>query len=158
MKEKILWVVQKVPVIASFFIGVVYSILVLANYNKDTTAVINAALAISAGLAGLCFGMSATVDLNNKYKKRINYAGERFFHAVIFFLLATILKYAALSIISIESLKEHDVVISLLTSPLHILVIPMFMYAIFNAHSGVKIMNDILWSRLHDVKDWDDIV
>jgi len=157
MREKLVWILRKVPVIAAFFIGGIYAIFVLANFSKDTTEIINVAVAITGALSGLCFAMSATVDLKNKIKDRINYAGERFFHAAIFFLIATILKYAALSISSYEFLKGKDTLIVLLTSPFHIFVVAMFMVAVSDAHSGIRVINDILWERLHRIKDWDKL-
>lgn len=157
MHEKLIRFARKVPVLATFFVGVIYAINVLANFSKNTTEIINVAVAITGALAGLCFAMSATVDLKDMTKDRINYAGERFFHAAIFFLLATILKYAALSISSYDLLKGNGLLVALLTGPFHMFVVAMFMYAVLDAHSGIRVINDILWERLHRIKDWDKL-
>lgn len=157
MREKVIWFVRRVPVVSTYFIGVIYTITILTNFSNDTTEIINIAVVVTGALSGLCFAMSATVDVKHKIKERINYAGERFFHAAIFFLLAAILKYAALSISSYELLKGKELLITLLTIPFHTFVLAMFMYAVLDSHSGVRIINDILWERLHRIKDWDKL-
>ena len=155
---KLFGVLQKAPIVLSFYVGVIYSLYLVDNFNKDTTTIINAALAISAVLAGLCFAMSSTVEIKNKYKTRINYAGERFFHASIFLLLSAVLKYAALYFVKIDLFKGYDLISSLLVITTHGLVLPLFLFSVFDMHSGIKVMNEILWARAHDIEDWDKIV
>lgn len=152
-----IWLVRRIPVAAIYFIGLFYSLTVLINLTKDTTGIINVAVAVTASLAGLCFAMSASVSFQDIKKDRINYAGERFFHAAIFLVTASVLKYSALSIRNYELLEGREVLAVLLTTPINFLVVPLFFYAVFNGHSGVRVMNDILWERMHNIKDWDKL-
>ncbi len=84
MRVKLLWLVREGSVFPAFFIGIVYAIIILVNFDSGTTGIIDAAMAISGALAGLCFGMSATVDLESGTSDYINDGGERFFRAALF--------------------------------------------------------------------------
>jgi hypothetical protein len=158
VRDRLVWLWRHFPVVAAFFIGVVYIVTVLAKFSEDTTGVINAAVAITGALASLCFGMSASVGLKDKLKDRVNYAGERFFHAAIFFLMAAVLKYAALKITANQLLEGREMLAVLVAAPFHMFVLGLFMYAVLDTHSGIRVINAILWERLHRVEDWDDLV
>ncbi len=158
MRNTVMAILRKTPVVVGLFVGAVYAVTVLANFAEDTTDIINVALGITAVLAGLCFAMSASVDLAEKVKDRVNYAGERFFHAAIFFLLATILKYAAVGIGGHAFVRERELLSALLTAPFHFFAVSLFIYAVLDAHTGLRIINDLLWDRLHRMKDWDTLI
>lgn len=158
MKERLLYIIRELPVVLAFFVGAVYATNVLGRFSEDTTSIINVAVAITAALSGLCFAMASTSNLESEEKDRVSYAGERFFHASIFFLLATILKYSALSITSLELFSDKETLAIVITTPFHIFVNVMFLYAVFDSHSGIKIINNILWGRLHRLKEWDNLL
>lgn len=152
-------IVRKVPVVAVFFISVFYCATVLVRITQDTTAIFNVAVGITAVLAGLCFGMAASLEKVDKDKNKVAYSGERFFHASISFLVGAILKSAAVKVGGIELLVQNREWIHLFVAiPLHFLALPMFLWAIYDAHTGLTITNKILWKRLTRDKDWDSIV
>ncbi|MDQ4147688.1 MAG: hypothetical protein M3120_08410 [Pseudomonadota bacterium] len=122
MREKLLWLIREGSVFPAFFIGIVYAIIILVNFNSDTTGIIDASMAIFRCTGSLCFGMSATVDLESGTSDYINYGGERFFRAALFFLLATVVKYAALCISAVNYFGQHEVARILATA--HFIFLP----------------------------------
>ena len=145
------------PPIIAFLVGIIYACVVLANFYKDTTSITNAAFVIVSVLATLSFRMATGVP-DEKVKDRFLYSGERFFHAAILLILASVLKYAALSIANISFFETRQVLCQIATIPLGILVQACFMYAVMDAHTGIRIANILLWSRLYRSKDWDSVV
>jgi hypothetical protein len=150
--------VRKAPVVAVFFVSTFYTIHILGRFRGDTTAIFNIAVGITAALAGLCFAMAATLNSSEEDKESIAYSGERFFHSSLSFLIGAVLKYAALHIDVTESVVNEEWLFLALTIPLHLMALLMFLWAIFDAHTGLTITNDILWKRLYRDKRWDSIV
>ena len=158
MATKLQQLLRKAPIVAVYFIGVIYTVNVLAKFNHDTSAIFNVAVAITAALAGLCFAMAAYLDKADEDKAQVTYSGERFFHASILFLVGAILKHAALQIAGIPVIQQREWLSLLSTIPVHLLALPMFLWAVMDAHSGITKMNDILWKRLYRDAEWDSIV
>ncbi len=150
--------VRKAPIVAVLFVSVFYTIHVIGRFREDTTTIFNVAVGIAAALAGLCFGMAANLDKSDEDKERIAYSGERFFHSSLSFLVGAVLKYAVLQIGSVELITNREWLLLAITAPLHSFALLMFMWAVYDAHTGLTITNDILWKRLYRDKSWDSIV
>jgi predicted membrane channel-forming protein YqfA (hemolysin III family) len=141
-----------------FITGILFVVLLLQNYKNDTTHITNAAFAITASLASLCFSCSRALSAEDKDRDRFTYSGERFMHASILLITASILKYALLALQSTQFGQSHTTTIQVLTFPLGICVGALFMHALVNAHTGFKICGELLWPRLYRYDDHDKIV
>ena len=157
IKESVRQFVRFGPPLIAGFIGIIYVANVLYNFNKDTTSITNAAFVIVSVLAALSLRV-ASVVFDEKLKDRFLYCGERFFHAAIFLILASILKYATLSIGHIAFFETRQLMLQIVTMPLSMLAQICFMYAVLDTHTGIRIANKQLWLRMHRAEDWDDIV
>ena len=91
-------VVIKGSAVLVFLVGIVFLTVVLQNYRSDTTRITNTAFGITAVLASLCFSCACAIGDKDKDRDRFAYAGERFMHGSIFLIIASILKYALLTV------------------------------------------------------------
>ena len=156
LRKSLVWLIRVGPTSIAFYIGIIYVIIVLMNFSKDTTQITNAAFAIVSVLAGLSFGMASVIS-NEEIKGDFVYSGERFFHAAFFLIFASILKYAALTISASSLLESSKIISQLLTCPLNALVQICFMYAVVDSHTGITLANKRLWERLFSRRDWNSI-
>lgn len=150
--------VSKGSVLFVFLIACFYTIHVFVDYDKDTSAISNLAFVIAAALSGLCFAFSSSLEPTDDAKDRLRYAGERFFHAALLLLTASILKYTMLTIRGHEVFMDHPVVTRIVEVPFGGFTGILFFWATMTAHTGLRIANDILWHRMARAKDWDDFV
>lgn len=141
----------------ALIVGIFFNLFILTNFKKDTTDITNTGFVILASLAALSFGFSRSLEKDDKKKDRIVYCGERFLHAAILMLVASLLKYTNLTIQNLNFIQLNGFWIKFLSYPLHMFVSLFFFYSIMSAHTGLKIINDILWKRLTSQPDWDDI-
>jgi hypothetical protein len=143
------------PVFISAIIGFAYCYMVLINIKSDTTKITNAAFIILATMATLSFAFSRAISKTSKLAEKILYSGERFFHAAIHTLVASIIKYIILIIEPINSPAGNgfEYAVTLL---LGIAAFLSFLYAILSAHTGLIILNKILWKRISRDTEWDN--
>ncbi len=149
--------IRKLPVVAAFFICVYYVGTVMQGFSQDTTVVFNLGIGITAALSGLCFAMASNIEKNKAQKLRISYSGERFLHASIAFLIGSILKYAALELHTEDWATPIHWITNILALLFHTFAVPLFIWGVYDSHGGITITNNILWERLYDEKDWDNI-
>jgi hypothetical protein len=147
----------KGSVVLILFVGTGFVIVVLFNYKNDTTHITNVAFGITAVLASLCFSCSRALNADDKDRDRFTYAGERFMHASILLITASILKYAVLVIWATSFGLAHKNAIAFLTIPLGLCGPALFMQALTSAHTGLKVCGDLLWPRLTRYDDHDKI-
>ena len=146
-------VIRKLPMVSAFFVCAYYVGTIMQGFSQDTTVIFNLAFGITAALSGLCFAMASNIEKSKTQKRRMSYAGERFLHASIAFLIGSVLKYAALDLHT-ESWATPTSIFALL---FHTLAVPLFIWGILDSHGGITIANNILWERLYNEKDWDNI-
>ncbi|MFX0200083.1 MAG: hypothetical protein ACFFCW_28510 [Candidatus Hodarchaeota archaeon] len=139
-------------------VGLYFTITLFQNFSKDTTAITNVAFAFVASLAALSFSCARAIDKPLEHKDRFTYAGERYFHAAILFLMASVIKYALLSLLSNEWVSGHEWLVRGLRFWIGTFVGVLFFWALMSAHTALKVINDLLWSRFSRHPDWDDIV
>jgi hypothetical protein len=75
------------------------------------------------------------------------FAGERLLHGAVFLIIASILKYAALTLATYELPDIARSLSQTLGDVFGVLAAPLFLFAIGNAFAGVLIMYRILWPR-----------
>ena len=147
--------VLKGSVVLVFLIGVIFVVVLLQNYNNDTTRITNAAFAITASLASICFACARSLNSDDQDRDKFTYSGERFMHASILLITASLIKYAIISLRSMHAGRIGSVLIEVIVFPLGICVVPLFMFALSSAHTGLKICSDLLWARMLRYPGWD---
>jgi len=111
----------------------------------------------------LVFSCSRAIDGPPEHKDRFAFAGERFLHAALLLLTASVLKYVMLQVDAQSA--ASPVAGGSLLSPFAVfrfflgsLVGVLFLFALNAAHTGLRISNQLLWARISRQKDWDDIL
>jgi L-cystine uptake protein TcyP (sodium:dicarboxylate symporter family) len=143
------FVVSKLTMVIILFIGLFYTIHLFCNTSKDTTPITNVAFGIVASLAALSFSCSRAISDSNEDKELFQFAGEKFFHAGIMLITASIIKYAILAINEYAKLRWLVKILGY-TIPL------LFICALIAAHGGFIINNKLLWKRFKRHWDWDN--
>lgn len=138
-------------------VGMYYCYTLFYNVSKDTTAITNVAFAIVASLAALSFSCARAIEKSPEDKDRFTYAGERYMHAAILLLIASVIKYALLSLQANELISSLEWLVQGLRYGMGSFVGILFFWALMSAHTGLKVINDLLWSRIRRQPDWDDI-
>jgi hypothetical protein len=80
--------VYRLPTVAAELVGVGFTIVVLRNYAKDTTAISNAGFAIVAALASLSFGCARAVT-EEQSRERFLFGGECLFEGAVLLIVAS---------------------------------------------------------------------
>jgi hypothetical protein len=144
----------KAPLVLAMFMGAFYTFFVFINYREDTTNVTNAGFAIMASLAAISFSFARVVE-SDELRDRIMFAGERLLHGAILILIASILKYFVFSILKFPLFVGSVKVESGLLFSVGVLTGLFFSNGILFAHTGLRVLNDILLLRFTRYKDWD---
>ncbi len=142
-------------VVAVLLVGLYYTVAVLMKLTQDTTSITNSAFAIFATLAALSFSWSRAAGSSPDVKDRITHAGERFLHSAVSVLTASLLKYAALS----AGIAGKD--LSPLTASgvsgflVGLAVVGLFLDALLFGHTGLVVLNRLLWGRAYQYPEYD---
>jgi hypothetical protein len=157
------WVTQGIPILL-WLIGVYYTVRLFADMSQDTTTITNTAFGILAGLGALSLSAARTVESTDPHRDRFAYAGERFLHAALLVLSASLLKYALLSLVVTppaitSSSSASSGVPSILSAAARIAVGStvgvLFFFAMNFSHTGLVFLTRVLWLRVGRYKDWD---
>ena len=148
--------VEEFPIFLVLVVGLYYNLVLFDNLDKDTTQITNAAFALVISIASVSFGFSRALSSDDQDRDRVVFAGERFFHAAIALLAASILKYATLSLNqAIGTTAWYVYLVSFVVG----LSIPvLFASSLLSVHTGLRILNRILWNRSNRYKDWDSVL
>jgi hypothetical protein len=125
----------------------VYVYHLAANIRSDTTPITNAAFLITGTLSAISFAWAQALLPEDKDRDRVLFAGERLLHGAVFLIIASILKYAALTLATYEMPDIAHSLSQTLGDVFGVLAAPLFLFAIGNAFAGVLIMYRILWPR-----------
>ena len=150
-------VIKSSPAIA-FLVGTQYVVLVLLDTRRDTTTITNAAFGITAVLASLSFSCARALQDGDKDRDRFTYAGERFLHACIFLIVASLLKYTTVRLQQTGFSQAHVTTTRLLVLPVGIFVAALFLNALFSAHTGLRVCGDLLLVRLDRYEDYNTLL
>jgi hypothetical protein len=153
------WIVRfiyKAPLVLTLFMGFVYAISMILNYREDTTNVTNAGFAIMASLAAISFSFARVIE-SEESKDRIMFAGERLLHGAVLILIASILKYFVFLILKSLPIDCSQNVQTALLFTFGLLAAVIFSNGVLFAHTGLRVLNDLLLLRFTRHKDWDDI-
>lgn len=149
--------VTKFPIALIYFVGLYFNYKLLTRLTQDTTSITNVAFGIVAALGALSFSAASSVRGDEEAKDQFINAGERFLHAAIFLITASLLKYAAREVgVSDFRIKLSEFVwskhwrVGLVGIPLGAIVAVLFFFALNSAHEGLRVLNRLLWHRLGD--------
>ncbi len=148
---------SRVPVVLFYLVGVYYALLVLADFAKDTTAITNVAFGIAVAFSSLSFRWSSVISDSPEDKERIAYCGERFLHASLLLVIASVIKYVVVAIgpVPVGSITHLSEITWRYCVTFVFGVSVLFLYALAFAHTGVVFINRILWRRVVKYQDWD---
>lgn len=154
-----------VPVVLFLLIGFYYVFNLLSRLTEDSTTVTNIAFGITSTLAALSFSCARAIDDAGEARDRFAYAGERFLHASIMALTASLLKYASLQLglhpggvaSGLNSEWFAHTIPILGSICVGVIVLVLFFQALLSAHTGVLVLNRLLWQRLTRYPDWDNL-
>ena len=136
-------------------VAIYYNAVLFQNYKADTTAITNIAFLSIASLAALAFACAQALPNKDKARDRVTYAGERLFHASILLLLASMLKYAVLSLQKPDLPLLESAMKFVLSMPFQFAVPFLFLWAILNTYTGLRVLSEVLWWRTGRHDDWD---
>lgn len=130
----------------------------LTQLTKDTTTITNAGFALMASLAALCFSYARCLDDQPSMRSEVIHAGERFFHAAILLLTASLIKYAALACMEDPAPVEVlNAVLEVVGQIFGYVALLLFVRASFFASTATIQITDHLWRRprksLREVED-----
>lgn len=129
----------------------------LCNLEKDSTSFTNFGFGICASLAALSFTLSQAIQVSKDKKPADDalFAGERFLHSSILLLVASIIKYTYLSVAVVPFLINHPNFLLAVKFPVNLLASLLFLSAVLSAHTGLIVINKLLWKRIARHPDWD---
>ena len=153
-QPRIVRFVYKAPLVLVAFFGCGYAVHMALKFREDSTNVTNAGFAIMATLAALSFSFARVIESEN-LKDRVMFAGERLLHGSIFVLVASVMKYFLLLLLKIPGIVGWAEVA--LSSTLGVGTGLIFSTGVLFAHTGLRVLNDLLVMRFTRHKDWDDI-
>lgn len=156
LQPPIIRFVYKAPVVLAGFLGGLYGLHMLFNFREDTTAITNAGFALMASLAAISFSFARVVE-TDELKDRIMFAGERLLHGALLILIASILKYFVFLVLTFPPLAGSAKIETTLLFTVGILAALIFSNGVLFAHTGLRVLNDLLLLRFTRHKDWYDI-
>ena len=145
------------PIVVAFFIGIFYALIVLYNINEDTTHISNAAFGILAVFSGLCFGLARNLNEYDSARDRILYAGEKFFIAAMYMIIASIIKYATIKLLLVDVDNFLSIILDIISRITKLIYILLFYMALLDAHTALTILNKELRKRYYRYDDWDKL-
>ena len=132
-----------------YLVGLFYTLYILLNPTKDTTAVTNVAFAMTASLAALCFSGARAIAGAGEHQDRLCFAGERCFHASVSLLFASIIKYSSIAMAASSLLASVPRVVRVYAFVASTLASVSFFVALDTAFTGLIVINAVLWARFN---------
>jgi hypothetical protein len=117
------------------------------NFRSDTTPVTNGAFLITGTLCALCFAWVQALLPDDADRPRVLFAGERLLHTSIFLIVASILKYAALTLSTYRIPDVAQGFIRALADVFGVLAALLFLFSVIGAYVGIVTLYRILWPR-----------
>ena len=85
------------------------------------------------------------------------FAGERFLHGALLVLVASLLKYFVYALVKLPFIAKLSYAETSILFTVGLLAAIIFSNGILFAHTGLRVLNDLLLLRFTRHKDWDDI-
>lgn len=148
----------RLVLLAVWVVGLYFLIQLLANLKEDSTRVTNSFFAIAATLAALSFSAARSIAGSEEAKDTFAYSGERFLHAAVLLITASVIKYAYQAAVQWLGATFISGVVQGGAILVGIVVSVLFFYALHAAHSGLLFLNQLLWKRIGRRPDWDRLL
>ena len=155
-QPRIVQFVYRAPVTIIGIVGFVYAFLLMVRFKEDTTLITNTAFAIIATLAALSFSFARVIE-TDELKDRVMFAGERLLHGAILVIVASILKYFLFLLYGLPAFGASTWLTFATSLTVGVLTGLVFANGIMFAHTGLRVLNDLLLLRFTRHKDWDDL-
>jgi hypothetical protein len=136
-----------VGLISTVAVAAVFVYHLASNIRSDTTAITNGAFIFCGTLSALCFAWTQSLLPEDKDRHAVLFSGERLLHASVFLVIASILKYAALTLATYQMVEVAQSISRALGDIFGVLAAPLFLFAIGNAFVGIFTVYGILWPR-----------
>jgi hypothetical protein len=152
------WIIRfayKAPVVVVGFLGAMYAVALVMRFKEDTSAITNAAFAAMATLAALSFSFARAAEEN--LRDRITFAGERFLHGAILVLVVSIIKYFIYLLYQDPQFGASSWAGPFVEYSIGILIAVVFANGVLFAHTGLRVLSDLLLSRFTRYADWDAV-
>ena len=143
----------KAPVAVVGILGCVYGVLLVIRFNEDTTAITNAAFVVMATFATLSFSFARVIE-SETLKDRVMYAGERLLHGALLVLVTSVLKYFIFLLYKIPTFAGLPILKLVVSFTFSLTGASIFLIGVIFAHTGLRILNDVLLLRFARYKDW----
>lgn len=137
---------------------VTFTLRVLADFDQDTTSISNGAFALTATLTGLSFGYAEVLHEKSALRRRFMSAGERCFRGTVMLLLASLTKYAFLSLSASGFVRARPWLQPGLATTLGLLTAWCFCIAVLSAFRGFKEIVEVLFARRNPEDDLPHVV
>lgn len=155
-QPKIVNFVYKAPVVLAMLFTGIYGIMLFIDVTNDSTSLINAVFAVMLGLSAICFSIAAAKE-NKRISDRILFAGERLLHGAILVIVTSLIKYLLFKTNYAIDISSANEFIKFIFLSFNIIVCVVFLQGLFFAHTGIRILNELLILRMTRHRDWDDM-
>ncbi len=136
-----------VGLVSTLVVTAVFVYHLASNVRSDTTSITNGAFIFCGTLSALCFAWAQALLPEEKERQAVIFSGERLLHASVFLVIASILKYAALTVAGYDMADLAEAIARIVGDIFGILAAPLFLFAIGNAFAGIFTIYRILWPR-----------
>ena len=109
-----------------------------------------------ATFAALSFSFARVIE-TEALKDRVTFAGERFLHGALLVLIASILKYFVFLLYKIPTFAGLPILKFPVSLAFGLFGGAIFLQGVIFAHTGLRILNDLLLLRIARHKDWDHL-
>jgi len=155
-QPKIVNFAYRAPVVLAMFLTGLYGIIVYIDYTNNSTLVTNAAFVVMASLSAISFSYARTKEAE-KISNRLTFAGERLLHGAILLIVTSVIKFILFKINETYPLEELNTAFKILFWSVLALGGMIFSNGLLFAHTGLRILNDIMVLRMTRERDWDDL-
>jgi len=154
-QSRIVRFLYKAPVALVGLLGFMYAVILVLRVKEDTSTITNTAFAIMATLAALSFSFARAAE--EELKDRITFAGERLLHGAILVLVVSIIKYFIYLLYQVPEFAASSWAEPVVAYSIGALIAIVFSNGVLFAHTGLRVLNDLLLLRFTRHPDWDDI-
>ncbi|MDR6962119.1 hypothetical protein [Shewanella putrefaciens] len=155
-QPKIVNFVYKAPVVLAILFTGMYGLILFIDVTNDSTTLINAAFAVMLGLSAICFSI-AVAQKDKRISDRLLFAGERLLHGAILVIVTSLIKYLLFKVNYVIDIASANEFVKCIFWSVNIFACVVFLNGLFFAHTGIRILNDLLILRMTRHRDWDDM-
>lgn len=154
-QPKLINFVYKAPVVVAMFSTGIYGLQLFIDVKHDSTTLFNAVFAVMLGLSAMCFSFAGAKEAKG-ISDRLVFAGERLLHGAILVIVTSLIKYLLFKASNVIDIDSANLFTKGIFWFVTIIACVVFSNGLLFAHTGIRILNDLLILRMTRHKDWDD--